>query len=82
MENIENNNKTILVVDDEINIVDILTCNLKKEGYNVLTANDGATALDIALKQKPNLILLDVMIPEIDGFNVCRKIKEKIDIPI
>ena len=82
MENIENKNKTILVVDDEINIVDILACNLKKEGYNVLTANDGAKALDIALKQKPNLILLDVMIPEIDGFNVCRKIKEKIDIPI
>ena len=82
MENIENKNKTILVVDDEINIVDILACNLKKEGYNVLTANDGATALDIALKQKPDLILLDIMIPEIDGFNVCRKIKEKIDIPV
>ena len=82
MENIENKNKTILVADDEINIVDILACNLKKEGYNVLTANDGATALDIALKQRPDLILLDVMIPEIDGFNVCRKIKERIDIPI
>lgn len=82
MENIENKNKTILVADDEVNIVDILVCNLKKEGYNVLTANDGVTALDIALKQKPDLILLDVMIPEIDGFNVCRKIKEKKDIPI
>lgn len=78
----ENNDKTILVVDDEINIVDILACNLKKEGYNVLTANDGAKALEIALKQKLDLILLDVMLPEIDGFNVCRRIKEKIDVPI
>ena len=82
MGNIENNDKTILVVDDEKNIVDILACNLKKEGYNVLTANDGAKALDIALNKKPNLILLDVMLPEIDGYNVCRKIKEKIDVPI
>ena len=63
MENIEKNNKTILVEDDEVNIVDILACNLKKEGYKVLTANDGAAALNMALKQKPDLILLDVMIP-------------------
>ena len=82
MENKENNEKNILVVDDEINIVDILACNLKKEGYNVLTANDGAKALEIAFKQKLDLILLDVMLPEIDGFNVCRRIKEKIDVPI
>lgn len=82
MENKENNEKTILVVDDEINIVDILACNLKKEGYNVLTANDGVKALEIAFKQKLDLILLDVMLPEIDGFNVCRRIKEKIDVPI
>ena len=69
------NKKTILIVDDEKPIVDILMYNLKKEGYNILEANDGETAVEIALKEKPDLILLDIMLPKLDGLSVCRKIK-------
>ena len=74
--------KTILIVDDEEPIVDILRFNLKKEGYNVLEAYDGETALNIALKENPDLILLDVMLPKMDGFTVCRKLRERISTPI
>ena len=83
MDNIEvNNQKTILIVDDEQPIVDILVYNLKKEGYNTLEANDGLTAVDIALSQKPDLILLDIMLPKMDGLTVCKKIRSKYNIPI
>ena len=76
------NKKTILIVDDEKPIVDILMYNLKKEGYNLLEANDGETAVDIALKEKPDLILLDIMLPKLDGLSVCRKIKNTYNVPI
>ena len=74
--------KTILIVDDEKPIVDILRYNLNKEGYNILEANDGEAAVDIALKEKPDLILLDVMLPKLDGLSVCRKIKNSLNVPI
>lgn len=74
--------KTILVVDDEKPIVDILMYNLDKEGYSILEANDGETAVEIALKEKPDLILLDIMLPKLDGLSVCRKIKNSLNIPI
>lgn len=74
--------KTILIVDDEEPIVDILRFNLKKEGYNVLEAYDGEAALNIALEKNPDLILLDVMLPKMDGFTVCRKLRERISTPI
>ena len=74
--------KTILIVDDEKPIVDILMYNLDKEGYNLLEANDGETAVEIALKEKPDLILLDVMLPKLDGLSVCRKIKNTLNVPI
>ena len=67
--------KTILVVDDEKAIVDVLTFNLKKEGYEVIAAYDGETALQAAA-QKPDLILLDVMLPKLSGFDVCREIRK------
>jgi two-component system response regulator VicR len=83
MERVENENqKTILIVDDEQPIVDILVYNLKKEGYNTLEANDGIAAVDIALKSKPDLILLDIMLPKMDGLTVCKKIKSKLNVPI
>ena len=83
MERVENGNqKTILIVDDEQPIVDILVYNLKKEGYNTLEANDGIAAVDIALKSKPDLILLDIMLPKMDGLTVCKKIKSKLNVPI
>ena len=74
--------KTILVVDDEQPIVDMLIYNLKKEGYNTLEANDGVTAVDIALNKKPDLIILDIMLPKMDGLSVCKKIRDSLNVPI
>lgn len=82
MENIDENKKTILIVDDEKPIVDILVYNLKKEGYNTIEANDGAEAIEKALNEKPNLILLDIMLPKVDGLTVCKKIKDSLNVPI
>ncbi len=74
--------KTILIVDDEKPIVDILVYNLQKEGYDTLEANDGVTAVDIAINQKPDLILLDIMLPKMDGLTVCKKIRHTLNVPI
>ncbi len=75
--------KRILIVDDEIPIAEILKINLEKEGYTTLVAHDGQTALDLALSENPDAILLDVMLPKMDGFEVCRKIREnKMSTPI
>ena len=81
-ENFDRVQKTILVVDDEQPIIDILVYNLKKEGYNVIEANDGVTAVDMALEQKPDLILLDIMLPRLDGLSVCKRIKNSLNVPI
>lgn len=78
----EENRKTVLIVDDEKPIVDILEYNLKKEGYNTLIANDGLEAVNIALEQKPNIILLDIMLPKMDGLTVCKKVRTALNIPI
>ena len=77
-----NDKKTILIVDDEKPIVDILVYNLQKEGYNTIEANDGVTAVEIALNQKPDLILLDIMLPKMDGLTVCKKIRTTLNVPI
>ena len=69
--------KKILVVEDERNIVDILTFNLQREGYATLEALDGAAGLRLALEQDPDLILLDLMLPQMDGFQVCRTLREQ-----
>ena len=83
MDNLEiNDKKTILIVDDEQPIVDILVYNLQKEGYNTLEANDGLAAVNIALEKKPDLILLDIMLPKMDGLTVCKKIKASLNVPI
>ena len=83
MANMESDDKkTILIVDDEKPIVDILVYNLQKEGYNTLEAGDGATAIDIALKEKPDLILLDIMLPKMDGLSVCKRIRLSLNVPI
>ena len=74
-DNYEYEKKTILIVDDEQKIVDLLVHNLTREGYNTIEANDGQTAIDLAISQRPDLILLDVMIPRVDGLTVCKKIK-------
>ena len=74
--------KTILIVDDEQPIRDILVYNLKKEGYNTIEASDGVTAVDIALEKKPDLILLDIMLPKLDGLSVCKRVKNSYNVPI
>ena len=71
----EKDKKTILVVDDEKSIMELLVFNLQKEGYNTIEAYDGITAVDKAINEKPDLILLDVMLPKLDGISVCKKIK-------
>ena len=74
--------KTILVVDDEKMIRNLLNVNLTKEGYNVIEATDGMEAIDIATEKKPDLILLDVMLPKMDGLTVCKRIKNIMNVPI
>ena len=80
--NAEMAKKTILVVDDEKPIVDILTYNLQKEGYSTLEANDGEEAIEIATEKKPDLILLDIMLPKVDGLTVCKKLRHTLNVPI
>ena len=72
----------VLVVDDESNIVDILTANLERNGYEVIAAYDGHQALQLALNENPDLILLDCMLPGMDGFDVCRKVRLHSSVPI
>jgi len=74
--------RKILVVDDEDSIVKIIKYNLEKEGFEVLTACDGEEGYKIASDKKPDLILLDIMMPKMDGYEVCKKIREKSNVPI
>ena len=74
--------KLILVIEDEAPIVEILKFNLTKSGYRVLTAFDGEEGYRMAVSEKPDLILLDVMLPRMDGFEVCKKVREKQSTPI
>ena len=74
--------KKILIVDDEKPIVDILKFNLEKEGYKTIEAYDGEQAVEMAMETKPDLIILDVMLPKMDGFSVCKKIRQKLTCPI
>ena len=82
MENIitDKDKKTVLVVDDEQSIRELLVFNLQKEGYDTLEAEDGVTAVDLAIEKKPDLIMLDVMLPKLDGISVCKKIRYALNI--
>ena len=72
----------ILVVDDEQSIVDVLTYNLSKAGHQPIVARDGETALRLARAERPDLVILDLMLPGIDGLDVCREIRKDGDLPI
>jgi DNA-binding response OmpR family regulator len=72
----------ILVVDDEVSVTDLISYNLVKAHYEVLVAHDGETALEIARKSSPDLILLDLMLPKIDGLDVCRELRQTSQVPI
>jgi DNA-binding response OmpR family regulator len=75
-------NERILVVDDEVNIVDLVTLYLEREGYRVDSASDGATALEMIRDDEPSLVVLDIMLPEMDGFEVCRQARATSEVPI
>jgi DNA-binding response OmpR family regulator len=72
----------ILIVEDEMTLQETLAYNLKRQGYEVETAADGATALQIARQSHPDLIVLDIMLPGIDGFEVCRLLRQEMSTPI
>ena len=73
---------TVLIVEDERAIVEIVKFNLQREGYNVMEALDGETGLELAKTGDPDLVLLDVMLPKLDGIEVCQRIREKSYVPI
>ncbi len=75
-------NMKILVVDDEKNICELIRLYLEKEGYTVMMANDGASAVEIQKSEDPSLVLLDIMMPKMDGWEVCRRIRERSSVPI
>ncbi len=72
----------ILVVEDDLNLLATLRYNLRKEGYDVVTAADGAEALEIARREKPDLLILDVMLPKFSGLEVCRILRSEMPVPI
>src|SRR5699024_2940450 len=74
--------KKIVVVDDEKQIADILEFNLEKEGYEVHCAYDGNDGLDLIMETVPDLVLLDMMLPGMDGMEICREVRKKHDMPI
>src|SRR5438093_10651503 len=72
----------ILVVDDEKNIIQLIRMYLANDGHQVTTAQDGREALDKFQQQRPDLIVLDLMMPEMDGWSVCKEIRRESDVPI
>ncbi len=74
--------KKILIIEDELAIADLMSYSLKKEGYIVKTVDNGSEGIEITENFKPNLIILDLMLPDISGFDVCRNITQSFNIPI
>jgi DNA-binding response OmpR family regulator len=72
----------LLLVDDDLNLLDTLTFNLRSIGYQVITAADGVAALERARAERPDLVILDLMLPEIDGMIVCRSLRQESSVPI
>lgn len=73
---------TILLVEDELTFAETLRYNLEREGYSVIHAPDGVEGLELARRQQPDLIVLDIMLPRLDGFSVCRILRQESDIPV
>ena len=72
----------VLVVEDEPVLLETLAYNLAKQGYEVLTAADGYQAIALARKERPALLILDLMLPGVDGFEVCRILRQEMSVPI
>jgi two-component system, OmpR family, response regulator len=75
-------NDKILIVEDDINLLEAIKYNLRKEGYDAVTAGDGERALEVARQEKPNLLILDIMLPKMNGFEVCRILRKEMTVPI
>jgi DNA-binding response OmpR family regulator len=78
----EGQKETILIVEDDLTLLETLEYNLAAEGYAIITATDGLTALDVAREEHPDLVLLDLMLPRLDGFEVCRILRQEMSVPI
>ncbi len=76
------NSTRLLIVEDEPTLLDTLKYNLERQGYDVVTASDGVQALSIAKEEQPDLVILDVMLPGLDGFEVCRILRQEMSLPI
>ncbi len=74
--------KRVLVVEDEATLLETLEYNLNRQGYHVFTAADGLTALEVARSEGPDLVILDLMLPRLDGFEVCRILRQEMSVPI
>lgn len=74
--------ESVLIAEDEKNLLDTLKYNLEREGYKALTASDGEKALEIARSSRPNLVVLDVMLPKLSGLEICRILRKESDVPI
>jgi len=74
--------QTVLVVDDEKDIVELIRYNLAQAGYRVVTAGDGQQALDLARRDRPDLVVLDLMLPALSGLEVCRRLRAKVPVPV
>lgn len=72
----------ILLVDDEANIIQLASLYLEKEGFRIISAADGQTALELAKTEDPTLIVLDLMLPKVDGWEVCKRLRTESDVPI
>jgi two-component system OmpR family response regulator len=72
----------VLIVEDDTNLLETLKYNLRKEGYDVVTASDGEQAIEAARREKPDLLILDIMLPRISGFEVCRILRKEMTVPI
>src|SRR5262249_7793305 len=73
---------TLLIVEDDETLVETLRYNFERAGYTILTASDGTTGLEVARKMQPDLIILDIMLPRLDGFSVCRILRQESAVPI
>lgn len=74
--------KKVLIVEDDSTLLDTLDYNLTHEGYDVHTAADGLAALEVARREQPDVIVLDLMLPKLDGFEVCRILRQEMSTPI
>ena len=74
--------RKVLIVEDDKKTVDLLRLYLERENYQVAVANDGRKALELARRRQPDAVILDLMLPEVDGLDVCRILRQESDVPI